>query len=317
MATNKYMNYTGGPVSNGSGQFGGQATMPGGMPPEYTGSGASQYSPEAIAAREAAMNGMPPPPGDPNTATPGGMPPPPGNDGYNGYNYDSYTQGGGGSGAWGDGFNPVETNSYGGQTIAGSNPSAADYDSVRQYSDAAYDDARRYLDPQQGFDNRRFQQEMINKGIDPNSPAGQKMYSDMMRAHGDQDSGAAFDSMQFGQGIQDQMFQQEFANQGLAGDMQKALWENQRGKYGMDQNYDLGNQAMGITRQNNDWNQMMELDSVDFRNRGYADSLQQYQDQLGLSLLGNNPVPAGSTIDPDGSQTRNGWGWGYNNSNGI
>ena len=245
-----------------------------------------------------------------------GMPTPPGSDGYDGYNYDQYTStggyGGGSGGAWQDGYNPVEKNSYGGQRIAGSDPSAADYDSVRQYSDAAYEDARRYLDPEQAFDGRRFEQSMINKGIDPQSAMGQKMYSDMMRAHGDQDSGAAFDSMQFGQGIQNQMAGQEFQKSSLAGDMQRALWENQRGKYNSDQQYDIANQGLGIQRQSNDWNQMIDLDSIDFRNRGYADNEQKYLDQLIMAQDGMNPVPAGSTIDPDGSQTRNGWDWGYN-----
>jgi hypothetical protein len=79
----------GGMASNGSGDFGGQATHPGGMP--YTGNGDPQYSQDAIAAREAVMNPGGPPaapgaaggkPGGPpgggpvaHTMGPGNMPP--------------------------------------------------------------------------------------------------------------------------------------------------------------------------------------------------------------------------------------------------
>jgi hypothetical protein len=64
----------GGMASNGSGDFGGQATPPGGMP--YTGNGDPQYSQDAIAAREAVMNPGGPPPAAPGAegGKPGGPP---------------------------------------------------------------------------------------------------------------------------------------------------------------------------------------------------------------------------------------------------
>jgi hypothetical protein len=194
--------------------------------------------------------GMPAPPQGqmgPQPPPNGVMPPPPGGatpapDGYNGYQQ----------------------------------PSPADYQSVQQYSDQAYGNARRYLDPQQDLDNRRYQQEMINKGLDPNSAMGQQMYDNMQRTHGDQDQGAAYGAMQFGQGIQDQMYKQNFMSQGQ------------------------------------DFGQMMDLEGVDFRNRSYADSQQQYLDQLILSMYGMNPVPNGSQILPP-NQNNGGWNWGWNN----
>ena len=64
-------------------------------------------------------------------------------------------------------YDPNRANYYGGQKIAGADPNQADYQSVQQYSDAALQNARRYLDPQQQAQDRRMQQEMINKGIDP------------------------------------------------------------------------------------------------------------------------------------------------------
>jgi hypothetical protein len=183
---------------------------------------------------------------------------------------------------------------------AGSVP-PADYGSVQNYADDAYSNARRYLDPQQEQDNRRFQQEMQNKGIDPNSAMGQDQYEQMMRAHGDQNSGAAFDSLGFGQGIQGQMADQQLQ------------WGNQgNARYGIDKGYDLGMGNLDMNRQGQDFGQMLDLDANQFRNNAYNDSQDQYRDQLYLAMYGQNPVPAGSTINPDGTQNRGGWGWGYN-----
>jgi hypothetical protein len=250
---------------------------------------------------------MPPPPGGT---------PPPGGGGYDGP-YDPFYGG--------NGMPPPPTppgGPGGGGGYSGWNPQGpgpADYDSVRQYSDAAYDEARRYLDPQQEEQNRRFEQSLINRGIDPQSASGQQMLENLMRGQGDQNSGAAFGSMQFGQGIQDQMWNQANQDSRLAGEMTQSRWDNESNRYGtdvqrygMDINRELGEGQLDYMRQGQDWNQMMDLDNTRFRNRGYNDSQQQYQDQLYLTLLGNNPVPGGSTINPDGSQSQGGNYWGYN-----
>ena len=159
--------------------------------------------------------------------------------------------------------------------------------------------------------------------------------------HGDQNSAAAFNALQFGQGIQNQMSQQELAQQGLAGDMQKSLWgaeaagaglENQRygmdqqydlgrsgqdlQRYGMDQNYGLGQGRLDLNRQGQDFNQMMGLEGTQFRNRQYGDQQQMYQDQLLMSMLGMNPVPTGSQVNPYGPYNQNvGTGGGSSNTN--
>jgi hypothetical protein len=146
---------------------------------------------------------------------------------------------GAGTGNW-QGWNPSAVNQYGGQQIAGSAPSQADYQSVQGYADAAYENARRYLDPQQETENQRFDQELINKGIDPNSPMGQKAAQQLAMQQADANNAAAFNAMQFGQGIQNQMAQQEQFNQGLAGQMQQALWANQLGASGQDLDWTLG-----------------------------------------------------------------------------
>jgi hypothetical protein len=70
---------------------------------------------------------------------------------------------------------------------------------------------------------------------------------------GDQRNAAMFNALGFGQGIQNQMSQQELANQGLAGQMQQALWANQLGAKGQelqrylgDQNFALGNAGLAM-----------------------------------------------------------------------
>jgi hypothetical protein len=213
-------------------------------------------------------------------------PPQTGGGSYN--QYGQYANGGT------SGFNPVEKNFYGGQQIAGGMPSPADYQSVQQYSDAAYENSQRYIKPQQNQQNRRMDQEMINRGIDPNSAMGQDQQNQLGMQQADQNNAAAYGAMQFGQGIQDQMFQQEFANQGLAGQMQQGLWNAQSNAAG----YELGMGNLNMNQQGQEFNQMMGLEGVDFRNRGYNDGLMQYQDQLTLAMLGMNPVPVGSNTNP-------------------
>jgi hypothetical protein len=261
---------------------------------------------------------------------------------------------------------------YGPQQIAGTRPDAADYGSVRDFSNAALGQARRYLDPQQDMQNRRLDQELINKGIDPNSAQGREMANMLSMQQADANNAAAFGAMGFGQGVQNQMAQQAFQRSGLAGDMQKALWNAQLGssgqnlqkylgdqsaanaaaqmqnqynlgmagldtqRYGMDLQQQLGRgsqdlQRMGLQnqynlgvsgqdlqrygmdlqnqlgmghldmqRQGQDFNQMMGLEGLSFRDRQYGDQQQMYQDQLMLSLLGQNPYGQGNMIDPTG-----------------
>jgi hypothetical protein len=143
---------------------------------------------------------------------------------------------------------------FGGQSTTVGDPSAADYDSVRQYSDAAYDDARSYLDPAQDFDRNRMAQDLINKGIDPNSAQGQRMMNNMSQRHGDQNSGAAFDSMGFGQGIQQQMYNQELQRAQQAGTMQMGDWnfKNQMGN-------------LELNRQQQDFNEYSWYNDFEYR----------------------------------------------------
>ena len=126
-------------------------------------------------------------------------------------------------------WNPGAVNQYGGQQIAGATPSQADYQSVQGYADAAHQNARRYLDHQQDMQNRRMSQELINQGIDPNSAQGQERMKMLGMQQADANNAAAFGAMQFGQGIQNQMSQQELANR--AGCTRQTIVLLEQGRY--------------------------------------------------------------------------------------
>jgi hypothetical protein len=130
-----------------------------------------------------------------------------------------------------------------------------DYNSVQQYADQAFDQNMRYLGPQLEQGQDRMSQEMINAGIDPNSDQGQFRQDDLARRQNDAKNSASFNALQFGQGVQNQMNQQDFQRSGLAGEMQRALWGNQLGasgqglaKYGMDQGFNLGQSGQDLGR---------------------------------------------------------------------
>jgi hypothetical protein len=214
---------------------------------------------------------------------------------------------------------------FGGQTTVNAQAGPADYQGVQGFADQALEQSRRYLDPQQEQQNRRMQQDLINKGIDPMSEQGRGMLDQMGRQQADQNSKAAFDALQFGQGIQQQMFGQDMARTQQAGQMQQALWQAQLGKsgqdlqrygmnqqfelgksgqdlqrYGMDQQYGLGMGQLDMARQGQDFNQMLGLEGLQFRDRVYGDKRSDYQDALTMSLLGMTPVPGSAQFDPSG-----------------
>ena len=199
---------------------------------------------------------------------------------------------------------PGEDNFYGPQQIAGATPSPADYQSVQGYADQANANARRYLDPQQQMQNDRLQQELINKGVDPNSPQGQTMAKQLAMQQADANNAASFGALGFGQGIQNQMSQQQLANQGLAANMQNNLWNYELGgnqqelqrylgdqqtklgrylgdqsnalarsgmdlqRYGMDQNFNLGKGQQDLSRYGMDQQNQLGMGALDMARQG-------------------------------------------------
>ncbi len=227
-----------------------------------------------------------------------------------------------------------ESNVYGGQQIAGATPSQADYGSVQGYADQAYAQARRRIDPQQEQAGRRMEQDLINKGIDPSSEQGKAMLDQQNRNFADQNNAATFGALQFGQGIQNQMSQQELANQQIASSMQQAMWGQnlgQRGldithelglgkqdidrygidassqlgmaglqnqQYGMDQQFQLGMGQLDYQRGMGEHQQMMDFANWDLGVDQYNQQNQMIQDSLYNQQYGNVPIPGFSAVNP-------------------
>ena len=214
---------------------------------------------------------------------------------------------------------------FGGVGTVGAQAGPADYAGVQGFADQAYQQARRNIDPQQEQARRRTSQDLMNKGIDPSSEQGMAMLDQQSRNFSDQDNAANFQALQFGQGIQQQMFGQDMANTQQAGNMQQALWQAQLGQsgqdiqqYGMDQQFNLGQSGqdlqrhmgdqtfqlgmgnLDMNRQGQSFNQMMGMDAAQFRNMQFNRQGEQYQDALTMSLMGQTPIPGVQPSNPAG-----------------
>jgi hypothetical protein len=173
-----------------------------------------------------------------------------------------------------------EQNQYGGQDMF-ADPSQADYQSVQGYADQAYDQAMKRMEPQHAEQNRRLQQELINKGIDPNSAQGMQMADNLARQQADQMNSATFNALQFGQGIQNQMFGQEQAQADRAAAMQQALWGNQLGASGQGLQNRLG------TMQNQlGWGQLQSQHALGQAGMQMQAQMANQANQLGWGQLG-------------------------------
>lgn len=94
---------------------------------------------------------------------------------------------------------------------------------VQQYTDQAYGEATRQLDPQWEQQQATFDQQMVNRGIAPGSEAYQQARSDFDRSRNDAYSQARGQAMQQGLGAQNQMFGQGLAESGLSNQLAQAL----------------------------------------------------------------------------------------------
>lgn len=149
---------------------------------------------------------------------------------------------------------------------------AGDYDSVREFSDQAYQQARRHLDPMQDAQNRRLDQELINRGVDPRSEMGKEMAAQLARGQNDQNNSAMFSALGFGQGLQGQMYDQM-----------------------------MGRNNMELSRQVQDFNEMMGFDSIDYRNDAFNEGNRRFNMGFMMPFFGmQNPWASGmDNITPD------------------
>jgi hypothetical protein len=136
----------------------------------------------------------------------------------------------------------------------------------------------------------RFAQELINKGIDPNSEAGQKAFRQKQMGQSDLLSASAFGAMGFGTDIQNQMFQQDFGRSQLANAMLQAqMGLSQRGhEFDTTANMSANDQA---------FSQMMGLEGLNYRDYLTGVDQSRYQDSLALALSGQAPGPSFQTFN--------------------
>jgi hypothetical protein len=108
------------------------------------------------------------------------------------------------------------------------NAQGMNYGEVQDFTDQAYAEAMRNLEPQMEAERQRLEQELINKGIDPYSDAGQKEMAALERSQNDQMSKAAYDAMAFGAQMQEQMFGQGATESQMAQDLLNSQWQMQQ-----------------------------------------------------------------------------------------
>jgi hypothetical protein len=205
---------------------------------------------------------------------------------------------------------------FGGQSTVGATAGAYDYEGLQGFADQAYDASRRYLDPQQDQMRRRHEQQLINMGIDPMSQAGQDRLAQMQRGINDQNNAATFSALGFGAGIQDQMFNQNFQNTQQAGDMLKALWDNQTGAYGIGTQGALGRGNLELGRQQQDWNEYGDQMGWMNQDRVFNEGNRRFDINTLMGMIpGINP-PTGSSGSINPGNLGDEWGpWGdfFNN----
>ena len=224
---------------------------------------------------------------------------------------------------------------FGGQTTVNPQAAPADYNSVRGFADQAYQQSMRNLQPQMDSQNRRFDQQLINQGLDPSSEAGRLAADQLARNQNDLQSKAAFDALQFGQGIQNQMFGQDLQRSQLAGQMQMGDWANNTAmnniragiygdqlgfksnanaqevaKYQSQLAHQLGMGNLDLSRQQQDWNEYNDLEGMnqwqanfnrtgDWRNQDLMLAMMGMGNQMpGGGVNGNIGVGAGASASP-------------------
>ena len=109
-----------------------------------------------------------------------------------------------------------------------------DYETFSEFSDAAYDASRRYLDPTLERMRNQYEQGLINKGIDPNSEQGQEALTRYMTQVSDLESKASYDALREGAGYQQQLWEQGFGESQLANALLRAQIASQAQMYGAD-----------------------------------------------------------------------------------
>lgn len=90
-----------------------------------------------------------------------------------------------------------------------------DLNNFRPFSEATYAEAARVLDPQWEAQRRRFDQDMVNRGISEGTDAYRNAFDNFSRGQNDAYASARNQAMLQGLGAQNQAFNQDFQNRSL------------------------------------------------------------------------------------------------------
>jgi len=152
--------------------------------------------------------------------------------------------------------------------VSAVNPQAGqmDYDALSTFTDAAYNQAMTRLNPQMQQQSSKFDQDMINRGIGVGSEAYNEAKQQMDFGQDDARQNAAFNAMQFGTGIQNQMFGQDAQRSQLANALLQAQMQN-----------DLG--YSNLNEQGREFN-----DRLNQQGEQFGQQLNQQGDQFGQQL---------------------------------
>jgi hypothetical protein len=154
----------------------------------------------------------------------------------------------------------------------------------QNYQDAAFAQAQRHLAPAQDLQQKKFEQTMINKGLDPGSKAYNLAQAQMQRGQTDQQNAAAFGAMQFGQQAQGQAFGQDFQNRQMSQQNQQFgrslnQAQNQFGR-------SLGEQGrqfdVGMSQRESEFGRNLGLQQDQF---GFQQGQADFSNMLGLGNL--------------------------------
>ena len=207
---------------------------------------------------------------------------------------------------------PDGSTSTGGVSAVNPQASAYDYEGLKRFEDAAYDEAMQRLAPQLNQQSDKFDQMMVNRGIPIGSEAYQEAKQQLDFNQNDARQSAAFNAMGFGRDTQNQMFGQDATRSQLANSLLQAQMGNELGYAGLNEQGRQFDTSFGENqRQFNDnsnyrWdraqmNDMGWLANFDRENQRYNDQQDWNFFNANQGLLGAIPGWNPAQIDVNGA----------------
>lgn len=185
-------------------------------------------------------------------------------------------------------------------------------DSFQAYQDAAMQQGMRHLQPQMDAQSRKFEQQMVNKGLTPGSKAYDLAMAQMQRGQNDLKSNVAFGAIgaglqaqqqAFGQGLQaSQLHQRQNQFNRNLGEQSRQFNANMSQRQSeFDRNYGLERDRFGLQTQQADFGNLMQLGNfaMGFGNQMNQNLLNEYN--MGQTTLGGAPGFMGQQVNVGGA----------------